>query len=64
MPHPNVNETKRRPGRPATGVTPMRSFRMGTVYDAAAEVAERRGEKLKDVIERKLQEYISEHAEV
>jgi hypothetical protein len=48
-------------GRPPTGQTPMRSFRMGPVWDEARTVADERGEKLRDVIERYLRRYIAAH---
>lgn len=50
-----------RPGRPATGQTPNRSFRMGPVWDEARAVAKDRGENLRDVIERYLRRYIAAH---
>jgi hypothetical protein len=50
-----------RPGRPATGETPMRSFRMGPVWDEARTVAKERNENLRDVIERYLRRYIAAH---
>lgn len=55
-----MSETKRRPGRPATGTNPVRSFRMGDVYDQAEAKAEAHDEKLKDVIERLLAVYVAE----
>lgn len=51
---------KRRPGRPATGVTPTRSVRVGDVWDQAATVAKARGESLAKVIERALTEYVGD----
>jgi hypothetical protein len=48
-------------GRPATGQTRMRSFRMGPVWDDARAVANERGENLRDVIERYLRRYIANH---
>lgn len=55
-----MSQPKRRPGRPATGKTPVRSFRMGEVYDLAKAKAEAGGEDIKDVIERLLARYIAE----
>ena len=51
------NETappKRRPGRPATGQTPVRTVRIGSVWDRCAELAAERGEKMTALVERAL----------
>lgn len=50
-----------KPGRPATGQTPVRTLRMGPVWDEARAVAKERGENLRDVIERYLRRYIAAH---
>lgn len=52
-------EQRRGPGRPATGQTPVRSLRMGHVWDDAKAVADRRGEKLHLVIEAALRRYVA-----
>lgn len=52
---------KRRPGRPATGKTPVRSIRIGDVWDQAKVIAEQRGETITSVIERALTEYVNTH---
>jgi hypothetical protein len=36
-------ESKRRPGRPATGVTPKRNVRIGATWDRAEELAQQLG---------------------
>lgn len=51
-------EPKRRPGRPATGVTPNRSIRLGPNYDTALVVAKHRRDKLPAILERALKEYV------
>lgn len=51
-------EPKRRPGRPATGQTPTRSVRIGSIWDRAREIAEQRGEGISTVIERALEDYV------
>lgn len=50
-------------GRPATGETPVRSVRMGKVWEEAREVAAERGENLHVVLERYLQRYVAAHRE-
>lgn len=54
-----VDETKRRPGRPATGKTPTRSMRLGQNYDKAKAKAEANGETITAVVERLLAEYVA-----
>lgn len=53
---------KRKPGRPRRegGPDPVRSFRMGDVYDRAKTKAESEGETIVAVIARKLAEYLGE----
>lgn len=50
----------RKPGRPRRegGPDPVRSFRMGAVFDKAEQVAAERNEKIRDVIERLLAAYV------
>lgn len=55
-----MTEEKRRPGRPATGKTPVRSLRVGDVWDRAKAKAEAEGETITDVVERLLTEYAAE----
>jgi hypothetical protein len=50
---------KRRPGRPATGVTPKRNIRVGQVWDDAAAIAAQRGETMTAVVERALRSYVA-----
>lgn len=45
---------KRRGGRPATGQTPVRTLRLGGVWDRCAELAAERGEKMTALVERAL----------
>lgn len=54
-------EPRRRVGRPATGQTPVRTVRIGKVWDDARQTAADRGEKLGDVIERYLRRYVAAH---
>lgn len=52
----DMEETmKRRPGRPATGVTPKRDIRIGPVWDEAAALASERGEKMAALVTRLLE---------
>lgn len=44
----------RRPGRPATGQTPVRTVRIGAVWDRCVELATGRGEKMTALVERAL----------
>ncbi|SCL31832.1 hypothetical protein GA0070616_4340 [Micromonospora nigra] len=53
-----MSEERRRPGRPATGLTPQLNVRvLKTVQDAARAKAEQRGEKFADVVTRLLRQY-------
>lgn len=52
---------KRRPGRPATGKTPTRSMRLGSVYEQAKAKAEANGESIAAVVERLLAGYVAGH---
>ena len=55
-------DTKRRPGRPATGVTPLLSVRVPRdVQNAARARAERDGQPFADVVTRLLAEYAADH---
>jgi hypothetical protein len=54
-------ETPRRRGRPATGVTPKRNIRIGNVWDEAAAIAEARGETMTAVVEAELRRYVKRH---
>lgn len=51
----------RRPGRPATGQTPVRTLRLGPVWDEAKAIADERGDKMAIVIEEALRRYIRRH---
>ncbi|GIH07515.1 hypothetical protein Rhe02_55820 [Rhizocola hellebori] len=61
-----MTETKRGRGRPVTtGTPPVRTLRVGPIWDKAKEIADKRGDKMADVVgphvERGLQDYIDEH---
>lgn len=45
---------QRRPGRPATGQTPVRTVRIGNVWDRCMTLAQQRGEKMTALVERAL----------
>jgi hypothetical protein len=47
-------DTPRRRGRPATGVTPKRNIRLGAVWDEAAAAAEQDGETMTAFVDRAL----------
>lgn len=51
-------QPKRSPGRPATGQTPVRTIRIGPVWDEAKEYAEDRGETMTAVVEAALRRYV------
>jgi hypothetical protein len=48
-------------GRPATGQTPVRTVRVGTSWDEAKAIADRRGEKMAAIVEEALRRYIRRH---
>jgi len=52
---------KRGPGRPATGQVPVRTVRIGPVWDEAYALAKERGDRMPDVIEAALKRYIARH---
>lgn len=53
---------KRRPGRPVTtGTSPVRTIRVGQVWEQAAAIAAARGESLPDVVRRSLERYVARH---
>ena len=52
---------KRPRGRPATGKTPVRTTRIGPIWDEAAAIAAERGETMTAVVERGLQRYVTRH---
>lgn len=54
MEHETSSAPKRRPGRPATGQTPVRTARLGDVWDRCAKLADARGEKMTALVERAL----------
>lgn len=56
-----MTEVKRGPGRPATGQVPVRTVRVGAVWDEAHEIAKVRGEKFSDVIAALLKRYVARH---
>lgn len=45
-------------GRPATGQTPVRTMRVGTIWDEAKAIADARGEKMTAVVEDALRRYV------
>ena len=48
-------------GRPATGQVPVRTVRVGPIWDEAKAVAEEQGEKFSDVIDTLLKRYVARH---
>ncbi|WP_320067846.1 hypothetical protein [Micromonospora sp. RTGN7] len=53
-----MSEAPRRPGRPATGLTPLLNVRVSkAVQDAARARAKQRGERFAEVVTRLLEEY-------
>ncbi len=48
-------------GRPATGQTPVRTLRLGALWDEAKTIADRRGDKMTAIIEEALRRYIRRH---
>lgn len=58
-----VMEPKRRRGRPATGSDPVRTVRVGPVWDEARATAKRRGESLATIITTALARYVARHRE-
>lgn len=54
-------EPPRRRGRPATGVTPKRNIRIGTIWDQAETIAKQRGERMTQVVEAELRRYVARH---
>jgi hypothetical protein len=48
-------------GRPATGQTPVRTARIGPVWDQAKKIADRRGETMAAVIDAALRRYVQRH---
>jgi hypothetical protein len=57
----DMEQVKRGPGRPATGQVPVRTVRVGSVWDEAHEIAKVRGEKFSDVIDSLLKRYVARH---
>jgi hypothetical protein len=51
----------RRRGRPATGTNPVRSMRIGAIFDEARRIAESHGESITVLVERLLTEYVAKH---
>lgn len=51
----------RGPGRPATGQTPVRTMRVGSIWDQAKAIADARGEKMTAVVEDALRRYVRRH---
>lgn len=57
-----MTDTPKRRGRPATGVTPLRNFRIkDEVYRPARQIAELRGESLTEIVESALSRYAVKH---
>ncbi|MER7164473.1 hypothetical protein ABT336_00120 [Micromonospora sp. NPDC000207] len=53
-----MSEARRRPGRPATGLTPLLTVRVPrAVQDAARARAKQRGERFAEVVTRLLEQY-------
>jgi hypothetical protein len=48
-------------GRPATGQTPVRTVRIGPVWDEALAIAKERGDRMPVIIEAALRRYIARH---
>jgi hypothetical protein len=48
-------------GRPATGQTPVRTVRIGPVWDDALALMKERGDKMPHIIEAALKRYIARH---
>ncbi len=53
-------EEKRKPGRPATGVTPKRNIRVGEIWDRCEELAAADGETMTKLVTRLLVRYEAE----
>lgn len=53
-------EEKRKPGRPATGVTPKRNIRVGDIWDRSEELAAEDGETMTKLVTRLLHRYVEE----
>ncbi|MDP9799333.1 hypothetical protein J2S43_007845 [Catenuloplanes nepalensis] len=51
--------TEKRAGRPATGQTPVRTVRLGAIWDEASELATANGEKMTALVERALRAEIA-----
>jgi hypothetical protein len=51
---PSTPDEKRRPGRPATGVTPKRQIRIGATWDRCEALAAAEGERFAVFVERAL----------
>ena len=57
-----TEQTSRRgPGRPATGQVPVRTVRVGPVWEEAQAVAKAEGKKFSDVIDELLKRYVARH---
>lgn len=55
-----MTSPKRGRGRPATGTNPVRSMRIGPVFDEARRYAEAAGETITALVERLLAAYVAE----
>ena len=56
------DQPKRGRGRPATGQTPVRTIRVGEVWDQAQKVARARGESMATVVADCLRRYVKRNA--
>jgi hypothetical protein len=50
-----MEQEKRRPGRPSSGITPKRDIRIGAIWDEARALATDRGEKMSALVTRALE---------
>jgi hypothetical protein len=50
---------KRGPGRPATGQVPVRTVRVGPVWDEARALAKEHGDRMPEIIEAALKRYVA-----
>jgi len=53
-----MTDEPRRVGRPATGQTPVRTVRIGHIWDEAKQHADERGDKLAVILEEALRRYV------
>ena len=56
-----MEQVKKGPGRPATGQVPVRTVRVGAIWDEAYALAKNRGDRMPDLIEQALRRYVARH---